>query len=282
MLRHTLILPLLLATPAAAEMVIATDLPLTAGLVSAVTGDLATVTPVFDAQTDPHGAALRPGQARDLSRADLVVIIGGGLMPGVESGLDALAEGRILSLAGEVEHHDEDHHDNHGALHPWLDPEVVRGWVETLAAEMSTRDEINGPTYAANAEAARDEIAEVADAVEVAVGGLYPAGMLAVHDAWGAAVEAFGLPVVATISDSEAHSPSVRRLSEIEATLRAGDVACILAAPGDDRGQADRLSEEFSLPIVTVPLTGVSGEGVAVYTGLLEALGAAAAECAAG
>ena len=98
-------------------------------IASAVLGDLATPKLLVQGAASPHGFALKPSQAKDLSDADVVVWIGPELAPSLEKPISSLAEnasviefmdvGGISHLdvreGGNFDAHDHDHgdHDDH-------------------------------------------------------------------------------------------------------------------------------------------------------------------------
>ncbi len=98
-------------------------------IASAVLGDLATPKLLVQGAASPHGFALKPSQAKDLSNADVVVWIGPELAPSLEKPISSLAEnasviefmdvGGISHLdvreGGNFDAHDHDHgdHDDH-------------------------------------------------------------------------------------------------------------------------------------------------------------------------
>ncbi|SEQ09268.1 zinc ABC transporter substrate-binding protein [Thalassovita taeanensis] len=96
---HKRLLPLLalLATPLTATALmaevphVATDIPPVHSLVSQVMGDLGTPALIVRPGASPHDYALRPSEAAALERADLVVWIGHGLTPWLETPLQRLA-----------------------------------------------------------------------------------------------------------------------------------------------------------------------------------------------
>lgn len=124
MIRNSLYLALLaFATPAVAEgPAVVTDILPVHSLVSQVMQGVAEPSLIVKPGTSPHGAALRPSQARALQNADLVVWIGEELTPWLEKPLSALAEGKqtvaLLDLEGTKrlefrDVHDHDEHDDH-------------------------------------------------------------------------------------------------------------------------------------------------------------------------
>ncbi|WP_375262834.1 metal ABC transporter solute-binding protein, Zn/Mn family [Palleronia sp.] len=286
------ILPALVAAPVWAQPSVISDLPITAGLSTAVLGE--PVPSLLEPGDDPHTASLRPSQARALGSADLVVRLGGGLTPWLDGPTENLA-GLVLVLEAPEHDHEahedhraEDEHDEHAheekghdhAMHAWLDPEITAGWLDEIAATLGEVEPAGAETYRANAEHAAEVIRQAVSEAQARLQDNPPGAILTVHDAWGPAAEAFDLPLAGAISQGDATRPGVRHLSEVEARLEQGDVGCLLAAPGDDRSQAQRLSEAYDLPIVTLPLTGQDGaEGVGVYLALIEGIGGLSETC---
>jgi len=122
----------MLAAPLLAESPrVVTDIGPVQSLVANVLGEAAPPPPVLVAPgASPHGAALKPSQARALQEADLVIWIGPGLTPWLTKPVSALTgEARELrlmevdgtrhyALRGDDGHgHGEDHGDEHGAEH---------------------------------------------------------------------------------------------------------------------------------------------------------------------
>lgn len=295
MIRFAL-LPAIVATPLWAEPSVIADLPLTAGLSAAVLG--APVPSLLEAGDDPHTASLRPSQARALSSVDLVVRLGDGLTPWLDGPTGNLSA-RVLLLEAEDGAHSAEDHDHHEAedehrhegdeeahahdhgMHAWLDPETAARWLDVIAESLIELEPAATETYHANAAEAAATIRQAAAGARARLDATPPGAILVVHDAWGPAAEAFDLQIAGAISQSDATRPGVKHLREIEARIEEGDIACLLAAPGDDRSQAQRLSETHDLPIVTLPLTGLDGaEGLGAYLALIAGIGDLSETCA--
>lgn len=305
MIRFAL-LPAIVATPLWAQPSVIADLPVTAGLSAAVLG--APVPSLLEAGDDPHTASLRPSQARALSSVDLVVRLGGDLAPWLDGPTQNLAA-RVLVLEAEdgahaaedhdheaehtedahdehaeeahEDHADEDGHDHDHGMHAWLDPETTARWLDVIASTLTEIEPGASETYRTNAAEAAATIRAAAADVQARIAANPPGPILVVHDAWGPAAEAFGLPIAGSISQSDATRPGVKHLREIEARIEEGDIACLLAAPGDDLSQAQRLSETHDVPVVTLPLTGLDdAEGLGAYLALLSGIGDLSETCA--
>jgi len=136
----------LYATAAHADTIrIVTDIPPVQSLVTQVLGTSDGITLLVDGASSPHDFALKPSQASDLEKADMVVFIGHALTPWIEKPVETLAANAVhlelLDLekteklgfrdledfdGGEDDHddhddkhddHDEDKHDDHDDKH---------------------------------------------------------------------------------------------------------------------------------------------------------------------
>ncbi|WP_092898484.1 zinc ABC transporter substrate-binding protein [Rhodobacter sp. 24-YEA-8] len=126
------LLPAAFATAAFAEVPkVVTDIPPVHSLVAAVMGDLGQPDLLLEPGASEHHFQLRPSQARALSAADLVVLIGPELTPWIEQPLALRPSGAaVLGLLatkgthlqdyakdGDAEEHDHDHGHDHAHDH---------------------------------------------------------------------------------------------------------------------------------------------------------------------
>ena len=91
----------LLASTASAQVpIVVADIPITHSFVSMVMGELGTPQVLLEQGADPHDFQLRPSQARALAQAGLVVWMGEGMTPWLESALGAQPVLDLSSVAG--------------------------------------------------------------------------------------------------------------------------------------------------------------------------------------
>ncbi|MCA0203631.1 MAG: zinc ABC transporter substrate-binding protein [Proteobacteria bacterium] len=307
---------LLTTSPALAEAPsVVTDLPLTQSLVAGILGEGAEVTALLERGADPHHAQLRPSQARALSGADLVVWIGPGLSPWLQGPLDSLAGGRVLDLSAvpglytqdfaEDEHddhahddHDHDHahddhdhdHDDHGHDHSgmdphlWLDPGNVAIWQRALGAELAAEDPEHAADYTARAEEAAFRTEALRAEVAAILAPVGDAGLVMFHDAYGYFAHAFGLNVVATISDGDASAPGAARIAALRADLQQDQAVCLFPEANHPDDFARVVAEGTNLRI-GAPLdpAGMGLEpGADLYARLMRGLAQSIADCVTG
>ncbi|MCB1388322.1 MAG: zinc ABC transporter substrate-binding protein [Rhodobacteraceae bacterium] len=299
MLRSVLCL-VLLAAPASAEVPrVVTDLPLTASLVAEVMGGLGDPDVLLQGGEDPHHAQLRPSQLRALMGADLVVWIGPGLSPWLADPIDTAVTAPTLDLSGiegqrpillapedEADDHDGEGHPDHGGIDPhlWLDPGNVVLWLRAIGAALAAADPDHAAHYATRTEAAvAATLALQADLAEI----LEPVGdrgLVMFHDAYGYFARAYGLRIVATVTDSDATAPGAAHLSALRAGLADSGAVCLFpeANHADDFARVVIEGTTLRLGAPLDPEGMAMDGGPDLYPRLMRALAAAIADCAAG
>lgn len=262
-----------LALPAMAEVPdVVTDIPPVHSLVAQVMGDLGQPVLLLESGADVHSFQLRPSQARDLARADLVVWIGPDLTPWLDRALSG-PELRLLDAAGtelreygeaddEAGHDDhavkdltaEDHgdhgpagghddeghaHDDHATEgheghdpHAWLDPGNAALWLSVIAAELSTLDPENAATYAANAQTAAQSLTALDAELNSLLTPLADRPYVVFHDAYGYFTAHFGLHPAMAIAMGDAASPSAGHLHDLQSQLTPG--TCVFPEANHD------------------------------------------------
>jgi len=309
MLRPFLILLSLSAAPAIAQAPrVVTDLPLTASLVAEVMGDLGSPEALIGRDTDPHHAQLRPSQVRALAGAELVIWIGPGLSPWLEDPVLTLAGGPVLTLAevdglyrqgflpapelGAVadehdhdaaEGHEHDHDDGATDPHLWLDPQNAVIWLRAIASALAAQDPGNSALYNARAEAAAESLQALQAELAATLAPVGDTGLVMFHDAYGYFATAFGLNVVATISDGAATAPGAARIAALRAGLAEAGATCLFpeANHPDDFVRVVAEGSDLRIGAPLDPSGLMLDPGPGLYPELLRELAQAIADCAA-
>ncbi len=295
------------ATPALAEVpTVVADIPPVHALVAQVMGGLGAPELLLAKGADEHDFQLKPSQAGAVADADLVVWIGPELTPWLDGAMDSRpegaaslalldAEGTVRRAYGEAkaddhgheeEHADEaghDHGHDHGSEdpHAWLDPGNAQVWLGLIAAELGQLDPENAPAYAANAAAAGDRIA----ALDVEVAAiLQPAQgkpIVTFHDAFGYFADHYGLTLAGSIALGDTVSPGAARLSELRATLEAGDALCIFPETQHDPALVAQMAEGTGARIggALDPVGSSLEPGPGAYAALLTGMAQTIADC---
>ncbi len=295
------------AASAEAPRIVA-DIGPVAMLARAVAGPEAELTTLIEPGVSPHGLALRPSQARALSRAGLVLWVGPELTPWLQDAQSTLAPGAVslqllhspgtVILEADAHEHDEhadhahhgdasadDHAHDHGALdpHAWLLPENAKHWAGVIASTLAEMDPANAQTYHANAARLSEEIARAEAEVAQMLTPLAGVHLVAVHDAYGYLEQGFDLPRITALMDTEALPASAARASATRDALRSGPRACLLLEPQQDpRALRNLVADPAAAASTTIDPLGATLTVEDGYARLLRDIGAALADCARG
>lgn len=289
---------ILLATPAAAEVpVVLADIPPVQSLAAAVMEGLGEPAMLLPPGASPHDLALRPSEAREVARADVVFTIGEALSPALAGAIAAAPEGaevvELLEVPGtrlhptaepEAGHAAGDGHD-HGDVdpHAWLDPGNALVWVAAMADALERHDPANAAAYAANAARAAETIAAATAEAQATLAPVRGRPVVVLHDAFAYWQGAFGVAPPLPIAASDAARPGPARLAALRQRMAAEGIACIMAEPQFDAKLVALVAEGGGARIGRWdPLGGDLEPGPGLYPALLTALARAYADCAAG
>lgn len=187
-----------------------------------------------------------------------------------------------------AEHDDHAHDDGHDAHHAhdgidphaWLDPANAKAWVGVIAAELSQADPANAGTYAANAEAARQEIDAVVEEIETTLAPFRDLEFIVFHDAYQYFERRFSLSAAGAISLSDATDPSPARIEALRTQVEEHGIDCAFAEPQFDAGILDAVFSGTDVGIAVIDPMGTEiPPGADFYPALLRDLAQSFASC---
>lgn len=193
----------------------------------------------------PHGATLRPSDARALAAAAVVFWVGPAIEGFLERPLNSLAvRARVVTLSrtpglvlvrrrpggeGGGDHGDR----RKGAVDPhiWLDPGNARRIADHAAAILGDID----PRHAALYEANRRRLASRIDALDgelrAALAPVRTRPYVVFHDAYRYFQRRYRLNAVAAVSPGPERRPGARRLRAVRAAIRTANAVCVFSEP---------------------------------------------------
>jgi len=187
--------------------------------------------------------------------------------------------------------HDDAHgHDDHGHSHDGVDPHAwmntgnVEIWLDVIATELAEHDPDHADIYLANADAAKSEIAALADEL---AGILEPVGvapLVMFHDAYGYMANQFGLNIAGTIALGDAAAPGAQRLSELRAQLDDDGAVCIFPEVNHSSRYIDTVVEGTGVRVgAELDPAGVLQEpGADLYPAVMRGIAQTIADCVSG
>lgn len=254
----------------------------------------------------PHGYALKPSDARDLSRADLVVWVGPALesflvkpfatlvpqdkqlalmdSPGVKK-RPVRSGGTWQSESGDAHSgHENQDHGTHAAAgsdpHIWLDPMNGIGIIEAVAERLARIDPRNAGRYQANARSAAARLRRLDAALAVGLAPVRRVPYIVLHDAYGYFEARYRLNAVGSIVVAADRRPGIRRLQEIRARLKSTGAACVFAEPQFSPAIAATVVEDTGARVSVLDPLGVDlAAGPNLYENLLNRLADSLHKC---
>ncbi|WP_138933758.1 zinc ABC transporter substrate-binding protein [Roseovarius arcticus] len=282
---------------------VAVDIAPVQSLVARVMQGLGAPEQIVRQGASPHGYALRPSEARNLTEADAVFWIGPALEPWLERSIDTLAPDavvvRLLDVPGttvlefrqgaqfvahEDEGHDDDHegHDHSGSdPHGWLDPENGKLWLNSVADELAKLDPDNADVYAANASAGKSEIDAAAAQIRQDLAPIANLRFVVFHDAYQYFEARFDLAALGAISAGDASDPGPARIEAVRGIIRDGRVDCVFSEPEFNQSFVETVIEGTEVKAAIIdPLGSQIAPGPEFYPALLRAVSDELVGCA--
>jgi ABC-type Zn uptake system ZnuABC Zn-binding protein ZnuA len=249
-------------------------------VVSQVGGEAIDLTTLIGAGQDPHGYQPAPSDLISASQAHVIFANGWGLEEGLVRNLENAAAGvplvpisagiTPLPFGGEQGAPDP---------HVWLDPHLVRQWVENVQEVLSALDPARAAQYEANAAAYLEELEALITYAEERLATV-PAGrrqLVTNHEALAYFARAFDFEVIGTVipSASTVSEPSARALASLVDRMEDAGVCTIFADHAANQSLAAAAAAELQscpevavLPLYTGSL-GPPGSGAESYVEMM-------------
>lgn len=303
-----LALLLITAAPAHADVpnVVADIAPVHA-LVALVMEGVGSPDLIIPSNASPHGYAMRPSEARDLSQADVVIWVGPTLTPWLQDPIDTLGSAATHLVLAEAdginvlpfrtgdafEGHDHDHDHDHSDAdtdageatqsadpHLWLDPENASIWLTVIADALAIADPENADTYHDNADRGQVLIARQEKAIATRLEPLAGTPFVVLHDAYHYFESHFGIEAIAAVSAGDAAKPGAARIASLRAHLAGSGVRCAFAEPQINTGLLDTVTEGLDVKVgILDPLGADLAPGPGQYVALLGAMADSMVAC---
>jgi zinc transport system substrate-binding protein len=182
--------------------------------------------------------------------------------------------------AGHADDHAGHAHDGTDP-HAWLDPGNASVWLGLIAAELARLDPENAGVYQANAATAQTGVAALEAEVAAMLAPVQGKPLVTFHDAFGYFADHFGLTMAGSIALGDAASPGAARLSELRATMEAGEVLCIFPEVQHDPALVTQLAEGTGARIggALDPVGSSLEPGPRAYAALLTGMAQVMADC---
>ena len=219
-------------------------------------GDDVDVTDLTPAGVEPHDLELSSDEIDRILDADLVVVLGGGFQPAVESAADDRDGPTVV-----IEPTGDD-------PHIWLDPREFGRIVARIAEALDT-----------DAQPVVEALDALHERYETTLASCERDLVVVSHEAYGALTEAYGLRQEAITGLVPGEEPDPARLDELVSLVEAEGVTTVFAEPLLPTRAAETLAREAGVEVASLdPLESAPASGL----GYVEAMDANLVALAAG
>jgi len=259
--------------PASKISVVATT-SIVADIVRQVGREYVDVLVLLPLGTDPHDYTPAPQDIAKISAAQVVFANGAGLEEFLEPLIEnAGASDRLVKVSDGIELHDfgdvhldEEKEDEHaeeedskykgGDPHTWVDPNLVKVWVENIRAELTKLDPANAGAFQANAAAYLVELDNLDAWIREQVALIPEANRKIVtdHQVFGYFAERYGFEQVGAIIPgySTLAAPSAQEIAALQDAIRVLGVKAVFVGETVNPTIAQRVAEDTGTQLVLV------------------------------
>ncbi len=249
---------------------------------------------LLSSNADPHSHALRPSEARALTKAEAVFWIGPALEGYLQKPLATLARGaRTVALSeapglrllpareGGVWAAHSDHHDEHGHdPHIWLDPRNAQAMVRQMVGTLSDLDPDHGAQYRRNGDRVIAGLRKLELEIHQLLAPVRPQPYLVLHDAYQYFEARFGTNVQGAIAIAPDRKPGARRISAIRKRLTKGKIRCLFREASVPARLVDTLTDGLDVRVGSLDPVGMAiAPGPEAYGQLLRRLAGGIENC---
>jgi ABC-type Zn uptake system ZnuABC Zn-binding protein ZnuA len=226
-----------------------------------VAGDRFVVRSLVPRGTDPHAFEPTPADLKMVAGADLVVVNGAGLEgPLLTTLQDAVGDLAVVDASAGLATRTPQPGEPALAAgeqdpHFWLDPELVKRYVQNIGEAFGKADPEGVATYRANAAAYDRKLDDLDAWIRKQVEQLpAPDRKLVVdHASQGYFADRYGFTIVGTVvpGATTGETPTARQLADLTRTIREVGVRAIFVDASEDPRLADQIGAETGVKVVT-------------------------------
>jgi ABC-type Zn uptake system ZnuABC Zn-binding protein ZnuA len=211
-----------------------------------ISGDRLEIDTLVPLGLDPHSFEPSPGDVAKIAESDILITNGAGFEEWLEKTMTGANEKIIIVECSKG---------LKGDPHFWLDPNLVKVYVQNIKDALIESDPQGKDLYNKNAEEYTTRLTELDKWITEAVKKIPEGKRLLVtnHESFGYYADRYGFKVIGTIipSSSSASSPSAKEISELIEKIKATGAKAIFLETGSDPKIANQIARETDIKIVT-------------------------------
>lgn len=222
-----------------------------------VAGADATVVDLTPPGVEPHDIELDPFAIEDISTADVVVYLGQGFQPAVETAVEEEASGVAVDIMPADPLQDDEGTDPHF----WLSPARMLATVGEVEAALVEDDPAATGTYRANAGKIRDELQTLDDEFAAGLADCERRTIVTSHAAFAYLAADYDLEQRSIAGMSPESEPDPERITELTQLVQDEGVTTVFTETLASPKVAETLASEAGVDVeVLNPLEGLTQE----------------------
>jgi zinc transport system substrate-binding protein len=251
-------------------VIVASIIPL-ANLTEQLTGDWADIVLLLPASESPHHAELTPDKMRQLAHADFVVVVGMGLDPWAEKGIEAAdnKQFRVVRFSDLIAGGASPKGTTPSNNHLWLDPVLTGKFVQAFSEQLKLRYPDHATAIGAAAERLLADLHQLDREYADQLAAVPERRLITFHNAFDLIAERYGLEIVVRLTDIEL-SPggevTPERIREALEAIKKYKLKVLYAEPEFPDQVIARLHEETGADVLQLdPQGNPAVEGYRTY-----------------
>ena len=262
---------------------------------------------LLNGKFSPHGYSLRPSDAEELQKADLVIWGGKTLETLLTKPIHSLAKNalqvslqetpglKLWPIVAENDLEKSDKKSNHehevssehkksihsgDDPHIWLDPNNAKAITLNLVKLLSDLDPVNEQIYQSNGKITVSRLDELDQQLIAEMNDISDYGYLVFHDAYQYFERRYQLKTFGAVTYQIEHALSASRLREVQKTIKNNEIRCIFTEPQFSQKLVQTLTKGTSVKIGSLDPIGYNiHAGPELYFTLLKNLSFSLRSC---
>jgi len=246
---------------AANPLSVVTSNTVLADLVANVGGDKVRVRSLAPAGTDPHTFQPTPDSMKTLSQARVAFFNGSGLEEWWDKTVRSVKKPEVpvielskgLATIRRLGHNGGHSHAEGQDPHVWLDPNLVKAYVDKIRDALSQADGANAGFYADRAKAYQVKLDELDAWIRTEVEKIPTARrkIVTFHDAFQYFANRYGLAVKGFVVVSPGKEPSAKALAELTRRIKEEQIPAVFAEADFSPKMLEVLAKDAGVKVVT-------------------------------
>ncbi len=267
-------------------------------LVSAVMQGVGEPSLLIEGAGSPHNYSLKPSQANELQKANLIFWIGHDLEAFLQRTIENIAPQAVsvplieshgiktlpFREGASFEEHDHDKHDehDHGEFDPhvWLDPNNAKILVAEIEEQLTKIYPKHADTFANNANTITKELDALTDEINLELKDVKSKGYIVFHDAYQYFEHRFDMSALGSVTVSPEVMPGVNRIRKLQQKVKQLEAICVFSEPQFEPKLVATITENTSAGSGVLDPLGASIEkGPQLYFKLIRNMALSIKEC---